>query len=148
MADIKAMFDKHDVNKDGTISSSELKAVVKEFGLPPCEHLVEQIIKDCDTNGNGTLELDEFNVVIQVLQQVKAAMADPATMEAEMKQMFQEFDKNGDGFLTKEEMQTALTKVHSINMTGDACEKILNVADKNKDGKLDYNEFVNMILQK
>ncbi|XP_078613889.1 uncharacterized protein LOC144883344 [Branchiostoma floridae x Branchiostoma japonicum] len=147
MADIQAIFDKHDVNKDGSISATELKAVVQEFGLPPCEHLVEQIIKDCDQNGNGQLELNEFNIVIQVLQQVKTAMADPQAMAAEMKKMFTEFDKNGDGFLSKEEMQEALTKVHGINMSAESCEKLLNVADRNGDGKLDYNEFVKMITQ-
>ncbi|XP_078694817.1 uncharacterized protein LOC144923838 [Branchiostoma floridae x Branchiostoma belcheri] len=147
MTDIKAIFEKYDVNKDGSISTSELKAVVKEFGLPPCDHLVGQIIKDCDQNGNGKLELEEFNVVIQVLQQVQISMADPQVMAGEMKKMFQEFDKNGDGFLSKEEMQAAMTKVHGINMSDESCNKLLNVADKNKDGKLDYHEFVNMLTQ-
>eukprot|EP00058_Branchiostoma_floridae_P007880 XP_002593368.1 hypothetical protein BRAFLDRAFT_70859 [Branchiostoma floridae] len=146
MADIKAIFDKHDVNKDGFISASELKAVLKEFDLGASEHLVGEFIKECDKNGNGKLELDEFKTVIKVLQEAAVALEDPEKSAADMRDVCKEFDKNGDGFLTKAELQEGMQE--AMGMSAESCEKLLSVADKNGDGKLDYNEFVNVLVNK
>ena len=54
------MFDQFDVNKDGHITSSEVKTVMKKLGQNPTDKEVAEFIKVCDTDKNNTIEFNEF----------------------------------------------------------------------------------------
>lgn len=54
------MFDSFDVNKDGHITSSEVKTVLKKLGQNPTDEEVAEFIKVCDVDKNGTIEFNEF----------------------------------------------------------------------------------------
>lgn len=56
----KKVFDEFDVNKDGHITSKELKTVLKKLGQCPSDAEVAEFIKACDTDKNGTIEFNEF----------------------------------------------------------------------------------------
>ena len=60
------------------------------------------------------------------------APSDPA---AELKEAFLVFDKNGDGFVSRDEIRCILGKDITINET--EIEDTLKTADKNGDGKID-----------
>eukprot|EP00928_Gymnodinium_smaydae_P097681 TRINITY_DN8907_c1_g5_i1.p1 TRINITY_DN8907_c1_g5~~TRINITY_DN8907_c1_g5_i1.p1 ORF type:complete len:842 (+),score=156.39 TRINITY_DN8907_c1_g5_i1:35-2560(+) len=56
---------------------------------------------------------------------------------------FKKWDKDGDGFINEDELRQVLLAVGGkADQTGD----IIRVADKNKDGKLDYEEFLAWIF--
>lgn len=61
---------------------------------------IQRIIKEVDVNGNGSIDFDEFLVVM--------AKADS---EEEMMQTFQEFDKNGNGSINSEELRAVMQVV-------------------------------------
>ena len=46
--------------RDGHVSLDELESVLRNMGFRPTRSEVSQILKEGDTNGNGTLELKEF----------------------------------------------------------------------------------------
>jgi len=48
------------VNKDGHITSKELKTVLKKLGQNPTDEEIADFIKVCDVDKNGTIELGEF----------------------------------------------------------------------------------------
>lgn len=54
---------------------------------------------------------------------------------------FKKIDRSGDGLLSKEELQAAL-KQFRINIQSQDFEKVWDIVDRNKDGVLDYGEFV------
>ena len=56
----KKAFDEFDVNKDGHITSSELKTVLKKLGQNPTDQEIADFIKACDVDKNGTIEFGEF----------------------------------------------------------------------------------------
>ena len=56
----KTEFDKFDVNKDGHITNSEVKTVLKKLGQNPTDEEVAEFIKVCDKDKNGTIEFKEF----------------------------------------------------------------------------------------
>ncbi|XP_020624882.1 EF-hand calcium-binding domain-containing protein 7-like isoform X1 [Orbicella faveolata] len=58
---------------------------------------------------------------------------------------FKCIDKNGDGFITYDELFTLLTK-RGERMTKSEVQEILDDADINNDGKLDYNEFAALLV--
>ena len=58
--EIRAQFEKLDVNKDGTIDANELKKVLLYGEEALTEDEVQQIISEFDVNDDGKLSLEEF----------------------------------------------------------------------------------------
>lgn len=54
------------------------------------------------------------------------------------------FDKDGNGTIDLEELRTALTQIGET-MTDTEVEELFEAADSNRDGSLDYNEFVELM---
>jgi calcium-dependent protein kinase len=55
-----------------------------------------------------------------------------------LKQVFQQFDKNGDGLITIEELYNALSKFK----TKEEIKEIMDSCDINSKGNIDYTEFI------
>ena len=85
--------------------------------------------------GNGIIDLDEF---------IAYMTAPPAQNlnDSQLKQRFGVFDKDGDGFITREEM---IAIVHELDMglewTTNAIDTLFKEADSNGDGMIDFDEF-------
>ncbi|KAI4335681.1 hypothetical protein L6164_014307 [Bauhinia variegata] len=58
----------------------------------------------------------------------------------ELKKVFATFDKNGDGFLTRQELRESLRNIR-IFMTDKEIEDIVVKFDSNGDGLIDFDEF-------
>lgn len=58
----------------------------------------------------------------------------------ELKQVFTTFDKNGDGFLTKQEIQESL-KMIGMKIDSKEVEEMVERLDSNGDGLIDHDEF-------
>lgn len=66
-----------------------------------------------------------------------------------IKEVFQQFDKNGDGVLEKEELlegyiQLGRTRAEATRIVEDILDKI----DLNKNGTIDYSEFLTANLNR
>lgn len=53
-------FKLFDINNDGSITSDELRKVMKSLGSDLSEDEVELLIREADYDGDGTLDLQEF----------------------------------------------------------------------------------------
>lgn len=53
-------FKLFDINNDGSITSEELRKVMKSLGSDLTEEEVELLIREADYDGDGTLDLTEF----------------------------------------------------------------------------------------
>jgi calmodulin len=53
-------FKLFDLDGDGTITSSELRKMMKNLGADLTDEEVELLIKEADYDGDGTLDLNEF----------------------------------------------------------------------------------------
>jgi Ca2+-binding EF-hand superfamily protein len=60
-----------------------------------------------------------------------------------MKKIFDTFDKNGDGFITKLELKESLKNIR-ITVTDIEVEEIVARVDENGDGLIDFEEFVTL----
>ncbi|KDP30251.1 hypothetical protein JCGZ_17033 [Jatropha curcas] len=58
----------------------------------------------------------------------------------DLKSVFATFDKNGDGFITKQELRDSLKNI-KIFMTEKEIEEMVAKVDSNGDGFIDYEEF-------
>ncbi|CAK7345400.1 unnamed protein product [Dovyalis caffra] len=64
----------------------------------------------------------------------------PAYDKTELKRVFATFDKNGDGFITKQELRDSFKNIR-IFMTEKEVEETVVKVDSNGDGLIDFEEF-------
>ena len=60
--------------------------------------------------------------------------------------MFQIFDRDGNGYIDAKELKQVVTRMGQA-LTAAEADELLREADLDGDGKLDYNEFVKMMLE-
>lgn len=71
---------------------------------------------------------------------------DPLDIGCRIVAAFNSFDLNGDGKIDKEELTTVLGKFYSKGVTPEEVDQLMIAADTNKDGRIEYEEFVQWIF--
>ena len=79
--------------------------------------------------GDGEIDFSEFLRMLETRERV-----DP---DEELREAFKVFDRNGDGFISPEELKTAMINLGE-NLTNREYNRLFKQADLNKDGQLDY----------
>jgi len=134
---LKTLFQKLDKDSDGVITVDELRIGLKEWGYgnEGLEYEVQSMMAKLDMDGSGTIDLEEFMCATMNRCQLE--------MEENLLQAFQQIDTDGNGLLTREELQNALVKF-GLFEAGDI-DEILEEADQNHDGLIDYSEFASTL---
>uniref|UniRef100_A0A7S0HFR6 CAAX prenyl protease 2/Lysostaphin resistance protein A-like domain-containing protein n=1 Tax=Hanusia phi TaxID=3032 RepID=A0A7S0HFR6_9CRYP len=71
-----------DTSRDGILQLAEIRAAIQQLGYRPDDSLLVSLFKQADNNSDDALDLDEWNVFVELLRQQPAA----AIMPAEKKQ--------------------------------------------------------------
>jgi len=133
------LFDK---NGDGKISYKDLGEMLRTMGYDPSNQELKDLIANADSNSNGYLEFEEFlNFTI------KPTPGDDEGRAEELMAAFRFFDNNGDGFIVRSELKTAMRKIGETTRDSDI-DAIIKEADLDKDGRINYVEFVEVLIKK
>jgi len=113
--------------------------VLRILGQNPTEdEIVEMVMKaNCDWEGQMTKK-DFLGVSVDILKASCDQMDD-------VKAAFRVFDHNNDGSISKEELREAMTNF-GTRFTDEEFILMFAQADKNHDGRIDFDEFVAMML--
>merc|ERR1711872_407626 len=122
----------------GSISTNELVGVMRSIGQNPTEDEILELILEADTNGDGTIDFNEF------LEMMKKKCSEEDQME-DLRHAFKIFDGDGDGYISLRELRRVTTTLGQA-LTDEEVDMFMAEADLNGDGKLDYDEFVKMML--
>ncbi|XP_035677208.1 calmodulin-4-like [Branchiostoma floridae] len=142
---IEALFQKYDVNKDGSISAQGLLNLAKDMGLPWSNKLVNAMIRERQLHADVKMDLDTFPRVVKALEEIKKALYNPQETHEAMVATFNYIDKNGDGFLSTDELKAGMASVVGMELSSEAIAELIRLADYNMDGQIDIAEFVKMV---
>merc|ERR1712198_229406 len=137
-AEFKEAFDEFDTDGSGTISPEELLGVMRAMGQNPTEDELLNLVLEVDIDGNGTIEFGEF---LNMMKQ-KAGEVDE---EADLREAFKIFDRDKDGYISMKELKKVANMLGTM-LTKEELEEFMAEADADGNGKLDYDEFVKMML--
>mmetsp|Transcript_170 Transcript_170/g.367 ORF Transcript_170/g.367 Transcript_170/m.367 type:complete len:180 (-) Transcript_170:88-627(-) len=140
-ADIKKLFKrfkKLDTDGSGTLSVQEFLAI------PELEHnpLVRRVVDTFDADNSGEVDFSEFISALGIFS-IQTAK------EEKMKFCFRVYDVDGDGFVSNADLFHVLKAMVGNNLNEVQLQQLVDrtiiKGDKDKDGKLNYEEFVEMI---
>lgn len=117
----------HGSREDGALGRDEVKMVMGNLGL------------FCSSESEELKEKYSFGEVSEVFEE------EPSLEE--LKQAFDVFDENRDGFIDETELQRVL-RVLGINGAAaerENCQKMIQNFDENGDGRIDFKEFVKIM---
>ncbi|KAI4300893.1 hypothetical protein L6164_034220 [Bauhinia variegata] len=138
-SEIQRVFHLFDKNGDGRITKKELSDSLENLGICISEPDLIQMIERIDVNGDGYVDINEFGALYQTIM-------DEKDEEEDMREAFNVFDQNGDGFITEEELSSVLSSLGlQHGKTIEDCKKMIKKVDKDGDGMVDFKEFKQMM---
>ncbi|CAD8146337.1 unnamed protein product [Paramecium pentaurelia] len=131
-----ALFKSIDKNGDGLLSKEELLAVYSQQYDPlKAQQMVEEVFEKVDINKTGAVDFTAF--VSAACQQEKMLN------KIKLEQTFKIFDINGDGQISKDELQEIMGGIDD-----QLWQEILQTCDGNGDGEIQFEEFITYLVQK
>eukprot|EP00262_Sarcandra_glabra_P020756 TRINITY_DN8417_c0_g1_i1.p1 TRINITY_DN8417_c0_g1~~TRINITY_DN8417_c0_g1_i1.p1 ORF type:complete len:578 (-),score=107.76 TRINITY_DN8417_c0_g1_i1:37-1770(-) len=134
IAGLKEMFKMIDTDNSGQITFEELKAGLARVGANLMESEIYALMQAADIDNSGTIDYGEFIAATLHLNKIER--------EDHLFAAFSYFDKDGSGYITADELQQACEE---FGMEDIRLEDVIREVDQDNDGRIDYNEFVEMM---
>lgn len=133
---MRTAFDIFDKNNNNEIDQDEFGSLIRAIGFNPSNREIEETLKKFDKNGDGVIDFQEF---ISMAKHFEGCSRDD--MEQTLRQAFRVFDRDGNGYISVDELRYVVTTFGEI-LTEQEAEELIAMFDTNRDGKLEYEEFV------
>ncbi|EDW17611.2 calcium-binding protein E63-1 isoform X1 [Drosophila mojavensis] len=160
ISDLRTAFDLLDRNRDGRVTANELQFMLKNLGINVRDEIIHDLIREASHSGNGLINEAEFLQWvgrIQALRDEQQQQHDDSTSNAskpvdeaddvteDLIAAFRVFDRDGNGFITRDELQTAMEMIGEP-LNEQQVEQLLAIADLDQDGRINYEEFTRLLL--
>ena len=139
--DLKVAFRRFDVNSDGHLDRNEFRQLVSATGSGS-DAQVEELFRRGDIDNDGKIDYQEliklmFPQSAQALQKLQQSFSSLSDVKA----AFKRFDADGDGHVTKAELQQVMRGFSNTEV-----ESIFALGDKDQSGGIDYQEFIREVV--
>ncbi|KAL9261490.1 Calcium-dependent protein kinase 33-like protein [Drosera capensis] len=132
---LKELFNNIDTDRSGTITLEELKTGLARLGSRLSEGEIQQLMDAADVDKSGMIDYIEF--ITATMHQHRLEKED------NLFKVFLFFDKDNSGYITRDELKQAMAQ---YQMGDEATiDEIINDVDADKDGRINYQEFVDMM---
>mmetsp|Transcript_24345 Transcript_24345/g.41895 ORF Transcript_24345/g.41895 Transcript_24345/m.41895 type:complete len:164 (-) Transcript_24345:1032-1523(-) len=138
LRDFHETFKLFDKDGDGRLSKRDLADVMKKLGQSMTEDQLQKLVMDVGKDGNGDIEFSDFLAVMT------KNLSDNQT-EHELQKAFNFFDKDNDGLISAVELRDVMLRLGE-NVTVEECAAIIDEADQNGDGKIDFHDFCTILM--
>merc|ERR1711915_1025997 len=82
---------------DGSVDSSQVSSIMKAIGQNPSEAEIQDMVNQVDKDGTGSIDFPEFLLMMSL-------RVDAENAEDEIREAFQVFDGDGNGFINRQEL--------------------------------------------
>eukprot|EP00931_Biecheleriopsis_adriatica_P040606 TRINITY_DN2326_c0_g1_i1.p1 TRINITY_DN2326_c0_g1~~TRINITY_DN2326_c0_g1_i1.p1 ORF type:complete len:491 (+),score=130.01 TRINITY_DN2326_c0_g1_i1:77-1549(+) len=138
---LRDVFMMIDSNSDGFLTVKELKEGLAKCGLKEIPPDIMQIMQEVDADGSGMIDYTEF---LAATLDKRTYMKEDVCWSA-----FRLFDRNGDGQISRDELQQVLCSSDVEEIIGTkAIGELMMEVDVNNDGMIDFCEFMKMMKGK
>jgi len=134
-------FKRLDTDKSGALSIAEFLAI------PELEHnpLVQRVVATFDSDQSGEVDFHEFIKALSVFT------TSGDVKESKFLFVYKLYDVDGDGFISNSDLYHVLKAMVGNNLNDVQLQQLVDrtilQGDKNKDGKLSYDEFLEMVKE-
>jgi len=141
--DFSRIFNALDSDGDGLVTAEDVQGLLEKLGI-------QNISDDNMKIMMGSLEHMSFDDFCRFLLDMWEEAREHAETEekvlSELVEAFSVFDKNGDGFISPFELQQVLLSLRlKEGKDLESCEMMITRFDRNSDGRIDFEEFENMM---
>ncbi|XP_034954219.1 calcium-binding protein 1 isoform X2 [Zootoca vivipara] len=140
--ELREAFKEFDKDRDGYINCRDLGNCMRTMGYMPTEMELIELSQQINMNQGGHVDFDDF--VELMGPKLLAETADMIGVK-ELRDAFREFDTNGDGEISTNELREAMKKLLGQQVGHRDIEDIIRDVDLNGDGRVDFEEFVRMM---
>ena len=138
------------------LSTNSLGDLLRALGERPSQRRLDLLVKQCDDDNSGTIELTEFlkgkSAVLRhedsgLLEVDGSASTSTTISDLDLDHVVSAFgtlDKNGDGAICVDDL-TGLLSTIGGNMSRSDAEEIVHIGDVDEDGVLNILEFLHMM---
>lgn len=138
----KEGFSLYDKKGNSTISSANLGDLLRGLGQNPTQAEVLELVKSVGGSERQEVDID-FGTFLTILTRPDGFK--PAGTSQEFIQGFQVFDKEGDGTISAGELRYVLTNLGE-KLSEEEVDELLKEVQVGKDGRINYVDFVTLIL--
>lgn len=148
--DLRTAFGLLDRDSDGQVTFSELQFMLRNLGIEVKDELLQDLMKDASRAGNGLIDEAEFLQWVTKIQALQGTLSGEAgdtedEITRDLLAAFRVFDRDCNGYITKDELRSALEMIGEP-VTDAQLTQVLALGDVDKDGKINYEEFVRLLL--
>ncbi|ORX90035.1 EF-hand [Basidiobolus meristosporus CBS 931.73] len=133
----KEVFSLHDIHGDGSIPPASVGQLLRTLGQNPTEAELNSIY-----SAFGGKKID-FAVFLDILYRGGGANIESAYKSSP--DIFEVFNMDGSGLISIGELRYVLT-TFGEQLTENEVEEFLHEVDKDNSGFVDYNAFVNLLM--
>ncbi|CAH8357366.1 unnamed protein product [Eruca vesicaria subsp. sativa] len=137
---LKDIFNRFDMDADGSLTILELAALLRSLGLKPSGDQIHVLLATMDANGNGFVEFDELVGILPDLNE------EILINSKQLHDIFKSFDRDGNGFITAAELAGAMAKMGQP-LTYRELTEMIKDADTNGDGVISLGEFASIMAK-
>ena len=145
---MKGEFIQLDMDGDGIISTDELAKVLRAMkkSLGVSESDIKRTLRDTDKNGDGTIDVEEYTQS-RKYKSNRDLLHRALVARYRIRKEFESFDEDASGYITKEEFIAAIRARVGITVSLRHTEKIIQEMDCDDDGRINYEEFMMLMIR-
>ena len=139
LAEIKEVFGLFDRNGNGTMPTKDLGTAMRALGLD--RHVgYEAMMKKFRSHGKKTIDFPKFFKMVE-------DTIDNTCNDDDVISAFRVFDRNRSGFIPAADLREIMRNLDQ-KLTENEMNEIIKMADIDGDGRIDYEEFIQMMNSK
>ncbi|WOK92543.1 hypothetical protein Cni_G01234 [Canna indica] len=132
---LRDIFNRFDMDRDGSLTHLELAALLRSLGLKPTGDQIHALLSGMDANHNGSVEFDELAVALAPIMNEQALINQEQLLD-----VFKSFDRDGNGYISAAELARSMARMGQPLSFGELTE-MMRQADTDGDGVISFTEF-------